>query len=416
MPAVHSLTTVKQIENLSLGTLKTRLRTHNLEDKDRKAELTERFLVSYVGEAAAGAEGHSAMLQNTPPAHLDTVTFSSAGVAGHEDGEPTMVSMIDDMSDVAGTVTPGPVEYLTIGGEECILLGVDVSAPPTGEGVTGEDDVQHGEVSTHTESNSVAAGEFPPQEQGVTGEKDVQHCEVSTHTERNSAAAGEFPPQQQPSSPVVVRVTPINLVALSFPLSVQPATPGRSPSSADQSQVGDEELAADKLVGEMVESFMENSNATTTTISTVEGRVQIIEQVADKNHRRVGAIDNTVTQIDKRVEELKHVMGSRVRAEEDLQEVQETLRNHVETDSTNLATFKKELPDREEEVVKKHMDTLHQNCMNPAGRELQMRDIDSKFRHEQEKIRNNENDGRTKFQVEIERNLETKLGKLSIVF
>ena len=44
--------------------------------------------------------------------------------------------------------------------------------------------------------------------------------------------------------------------------------------------------------------------------------------------------------------------------------------------------------------------------MNPAGRELQMRDMDSKFRHELEKIRNNESGDRTKFQVEIERNLE----------
>ena len=51
--------------------------------------------------------------------------------------------------------------------------------------------------------------------------------------------------------------------------------------------------------------------------------------------------------------------------------------------------------------------------MNPAGRELQMRDMDSKFRHELEKITNNESGDRTKFQVEIERNLETKLEELA---
>ena len=54
--------------------------------------------------------------------------------------------------------------------------------------------------------------------------------------------------------------------------------------------------------------------------------------------------------------------------------------------------------------------------MNPAGRELQMRDMDSKFRHELEKITNNESGDRTKFQVEIERNLETKLEELVVAF
>ena len=54
--------------------------------------------------------------------------------------------------------------------------------------------------------------------------------------------------------------------------------------------------------------------------------------------------------------------------------------------------------------------------MNPAGRELQMRDMDSKFRHELEKIRNNESGELTKFQVEIEGNLETKLEELAVVF
>ena len=54
--------------------------------------------------------------------------------------------------------------------------------------------------------------------------------------------------------------------------------------------------------------------------------------------------------------------------------------------------------------------------MNPAGYELQMRDIDSKFRHELEKIRNNESGEFTKFQVEIERNLETKFEELAVAF
>jgi hypothetical protein len=38
-----------------------------------------------------------------------------------------------------------------------------------------------------------------------------------------------------------------------------------------------------------------------------------------------------------------------------------------------------------------------------------MRVMDSKFQHEVEKIRNNESGERTKFQVEFERSMETKL-------
>ncbi len=165
----------------------------------------------------------------------------------------------------------------------------------------------------------------------------------------------------------------------------------------------------------MFQVFMQKSNTTAATVTSVEGRVKIIEQSADKNDPHVDTIDYTVTQLDKRVEELKHDMGSRVRAEEDLQEVQQTLTNRVETPSKNLATFKREKSDRSGEV-KKHMDTLQQNYMNPAGRELQMRDMDSKFRHELEKIRNNESGERTKFQVEIERNLETMLEELTVAF
>ena len=215
--------------------LRREMLTRNLTEKGRKVELIERLLVSYAGEAAAG---HSAMLQNISPAHLNVAAASSDTAAGSADGEPTMVAMIGDMSDVAGASTTGPMENATNGGEKYIVLGVDVSAPPTGEGVTGEDDVHHGEVSTHTESNSAAAGKFPSQQQGVTGEDDVQHGEVSTHTESNSAAASEFPPQQQPSSPAAVDVPPLRLAKLppASPLAVQPATPGRSSSSADQSE------------------------------------------------------------------------------------------------------------------------------------------------------------------------------------
>ena len=68
------------------------------------------------------------------------------------------------MSDVTDTGTPGPVENTTFGDEGYILLGVDVSAPTTGEIVKGEDDTHHGEVEgTHTEDNSASAGESPPQ-------------------------------------------------------------------------------------------------------------------------------------------------------------------------------------------------------------------------------------------------------------
>ena len=338
------------------------------------------------------------MLQNTPPAHLDTVVSSSTTTTGDADEEPTIVSMIDDMSDVASTGTPGPVENATIGGEECNPLGVDVSAPPTGEGDTVEDDVQHGEVSTLTESNS--------------------------------AAADELPPQQQPPSSGTVGVPPITLTALppASPLSVQPVPPRRSSSFADKSEQGGEELAeavvmtpsattrrqetsdegdmsifatpddalpspsSDTLATEMVElrvelraqtevinqkfekfatmfqEFMEKSNATAATVSAVEERVKIIEQVADKNHRLVVTLDNTVVQIDKKVLELKRDMSSRIGTEEDLQasvkekikkmtDAQETLTKCVETDSKNLTTFKREQTGRVGEV-KKRMDTL----------------------------------------------------------
>ncbi len=154
--------------------------------------------------------------------------------------------------------------------------------------------------------------------------------------------------------------------------------------------------------------------------------MKIIDKLADANHRLVDTLDNTVVQIDKTVLELKRDMSSRIGAEEDYEasvdakvkkmtDSQATLTKSVETYSKNFTSFKREQTGRAG-GVKKRMDTLQQNYMNPSGRELQMRDMDSKFRHELEKIRNNESDERTKFQVDIERNLETKLEEVVVVF
>ena len=119
---------------------------------------------------------------------------------------------------------------------------------------------------------------------------------------------------------------------------------------------------------------------------------------------------------DKRVEFLSHEVDARTAAEKGFQDSvnatvkkttdnQETLRKRVDTDSTNLVS-----------VVKKHMDTLQQNYMNPTGRELQMRNIDSKFRHELETIQKKESGECTKFQVEIERNFGHELGGIVSCF
>ena len=98
-----------------------------------------------------------------------------------------------------------------------------------------------------------------------------------------------------------------------------------------------------------------------------------------------------------------------------MSDAQATLTKIVDTYSKKITSLKREQTDRTGEV-KKRMDTLQQNCMNPTGLELQIRDMDSKFRRELEKIRNNESGERTKFQVEIERNLETKLEELVVAF
>ncbi len=103
------------------------------------------------------------------------------------------------LSEVVGAGTPGPVENAPPGGEstfgrEEYNLVVDVSAPPTGQGVTDEDDVQQGEVNTHTESSSTTVGEFSP--------------------------------EQYPFSSVAVVVPPLRLTASSpaSPHTIQPAT------------------------------------------------------------------------------------------------------------------------------------------------------------------------------------------------
>ena len=95
------------------------------------------------------------------------------------------------LSEVACAGTPGSVENtppggeVTFGREECNLLVVDVSAPSTGQGVTGEGDVQQGAFS------SVTVGFLP-------------------------LSLASLPPVS--------------------PHTVQPVTPGSSSSFADQSQ------------------------------------------------------------------------------------------------------------------------------------------------------------------------------------
>ena len=113
---------------------------------------------------------------------------------------------------------------------------------------------------------------------------------------------------------------------------------------------------------------MERSDPTTTTVSAVEGRVKIIDNITDANHRLLGTLDNTVVQIDKAVSEIKRDMSSLIGAEEDLQgsvdakvkkitDAQATLTKSVETYSTNFTSFKREQTDRAGDV-KEHMNTL----------------------------------------------------------
>ena len=80
------------------------------------------------------------------------------------------------------------------------------------------------------------------------------------------------------------------------------------------------------------------SNDTTNTVSEVEDRVKSIEQAADKTHRHVETIDDSLTRIDKKVETLKHDMGIREGIiDTDFQKTQETLATRVETVGKNLS-------------------------------------------------------------------------------
>ena len=89
----------------------------------------------------------------------------------------------------------------------------------------------------------------------------------------------------------------------------------------------------------MLQAFMERSNDTKDTVSSVEGRVKSIEQAADTTYRHV---DDTETRFHKKMESLKHEKGIRERKDADLKETQETLTTRVETAGKSLTTFKKE--------------------------------------------------------------------------
>ena len=112
------------------------------------------------------------MLQDIPPARLDTVTGRTEGESttvatigdlpevvgadmpgpvensGSAEGESTTVATVGDLPVIAVEDTPGPVENAppgvesTVVGDDSNLLGVDVSAPPTAQGVSGEVDAQ----------------------------------------------------------------------------------------------------------------------------------------------------------------------------------------------------------------------------------------------------------------------------------
>ena len=65
--------------------------------------------------------------------------------------------------------------------------------------------------------------------------------------------------------------------------------------------------------------FMERSDPTTATVTVVEKKVQVLEKFTDTNDRRSSTLDNNVVQIDKRLQELKHDMGSRIKTDKDFQ-------------------------------------------------------------------------------------------------
>jgi hypothetical protein len=172
-PAAHATMPEPNYEGLTVVELRSQLRSRNLSKIGNKAALVARLQQADASEATAG---HSAMLQDIPPARLDAAAGSAGGepttvatvgdlpevagadtpgpveTAGSAEGEPTTVATVGELPVMAGADTPGPVENAPPGGEATVagddgkLLGVDVSAPPTAQGVAGEVDAQHGEV------------------------------------------------------------------------------------------------------------------------------------------------------------------------------------------------------------------------------------------------------------------------------
>ena len=188
-------------EGLTTVELRSQLRSRNLPGIGNKVALVDRLQQVDVSEATVG---HSAMMQDVQPGCLDAV-------AGSAEGEPTTVATIGDLPEVVGADTPGPVEntgnvegetttvetvdYLpviadtdtpgtvenappgdeaTVVGDDNNLLGVDVSAPPTAQGVSGEVDTQHGDVDE--ELVTVAVLKCGVREAGGERRKRCEHC------------------------------------------------------------------------------------------------------------------------------------------------------------------------------------------------------------------------------------------------
>ena len=99
-PAAHVTIPEPNYEGLTVVELRSQFRRRNLSEIGNKTVLVTRFQQADVSETT---EGHSAMLQDVPPARLDTV-------ARNAEGEPTTVTTIGDLSEVASADTPGPVE------------------------------------------------------------------------------------------------------------------------------------------------------------------------------------------------------------------------------------------------------------------------------------------------------------------
>ena len=141
-PEAHVTMHERNYDGFTVTTLRSQLRNRKLSVEGAKPTLVARLKETDKSETDVG---HSVMIQNIPPAQLDAVEASSA--AGSANEEPTTVETTDDLSEITGAGTPGPLENVppggetTFGGEECNLLVVDVSAPPTGQGVTDEGDV-----------------------------------------------------------------------------------------------------------------------------------------------------------------------------------------------------------------------------------------------------------------------------------